>query len=88
MNASSIIVSSRVKEATSYLEVILAEDLVEQIKHLELHASDLVVPLRALGPTLIDHLVHGALPVVILSRLRGNQREQGAQNVEPHGAGG
>lgn len=59
----------------TYLEVILAEDLVKQIKHFEFHASDLVVLLRAFGSGLIDHLVHGILPVLILGWLRDGQRE-------------
>jgi len=70
------------------LEVILAEDLIEQVEHFELHTGDLVVLLRAFRPRLIHHLVHGAFPVFALGWLRGSGCQQGAQDVQLHGARG
>jgi len=70
------------------LEVILAEDLIEQIEHFELHAGDLVVLLRAFRPRLIHHLVHSAFPVFVLGWLRGGECQQSAQDVQLHGARG
>lgn len=70
------------------LEAVLAEDLVEEVEDLELHARDLVVLLRALDLRLVDHLIHAAaLPQLVLRGLGRRKGKEGAQREQQlHGS--
>lgn len=71
--------------AATCLEAVFAEDLVEEVQDLELHAGYFVVLLCALHLGLVHHLVHtAALPQVVFRWLGSGQGEQGAQYEELH----
>ena len=72
----------------TYLEIVLAKDLIEKIEDLELHAGDFIVFLCTVSFGLIYYRIHaGALPEFVFGRLGCCQSQDGTQHKKLHGAG-